>query len=269
MYIYCTTNIENGKKYVGLCTKPKESSTNYYGSGALFIKSLKKHGREYFVKEILEENLTYDNICEREIYWISKMNSKHPNGYNLCDGGSGTLNPSDITRLKQSESHKGKKLTEEQKRKIGDKSRGRKHTEESKKKLSISHKGKKLSEQTKLKISEFSKKRKLSEKTKLKISDSLVGNKRRLGKPQSAETKDKISKSSIGRKHSEVTKKKISEKQNKKKICQIDIKTNKIINIYDSIKEASIILKCSRPNLSSCLNKKRLTVAGYKWEFLN
>lgn len=268
MYIYCTTNIINGKKYVGLCTKSKESSINYYGSGTLFLKSLKKNGKEMFKKEILEENLNYDNIFEREIYWISKLNSKYPNGYNLCDGGQGGLNPSEITRLKQSESHKGKKLTEEQKRKIGDKSKNRVHTEESKFKISSAHKGKKLSNETKLKISEFRKKRNLSEITRKRISSSLIGNKRRLGKPQSNDTKNKISKFFTGKKHSESTKKKISDKQNKKKVCQIDITTNKIINTFNSIKEASTKIGCSRPNLSQCLNKKRLTVAGFKWEFL-
>lgn len=269
MYIYCTTNIVNGKKYVGLCTKNINESLNYYGSGTLFTKSFKKYGKHNFVKEILEDNLSYNNIHEREIYWISKINSKYPNGYNLCDGGRGGLNPSDITRRKLSESHLGKKLTEEQKRKISEKSKNRKHTEESKNKLRIAHTGKKHSEETKLKISNISKNRKVSILTRKKISDSLIGNKRRLGIPHSDETKIKISKSSTGRKHNELIRQKISDKQIKKKVCQIDILTNKVINIFSSIKEASVKINCSRPNLSRCLNKKRQTVAGYKWEFYN
>ena len=269
MYIYCTTNIVNGKKYVGLCTKNINESLNYYGSGTLFIKSFKKYEKHNFIKEILEDNLSYSNIHEREIYWISKINSKHPIGYNLCDGGRGSLNPSDITRRKLSESHLGKKLTEEQKRKIGEKSKNRKHTEESKNKLSVFHTGKKLSDETKLKISNSSKNKKSSILTRKKISDSLIGNKRRLGIPQSDETKIKISKAGIGRKHNELTRQKISDKQSKKMVCQIDILTNKVINIFPSIKEASVKVNCSRPNLSRCLNKKRQTVASFKWEFYN
>lgn len=269
MYIYCTTNIITGKKYVGLCTKDKHNSSNYYGSGTLFTKSFNKYGKENFIKEILEENLSYDTIFEREIYWISKINSKYPNGYNLCDGGKGGLNPSDITRQRLSDSHKGKKLTEEQKRKIGEKSKNRKHTQESKAKLSKSHTGKKLSVETKMKIGIAVKNRKSSLITRKKISDSLMGNKRRLGKSHSLETKLKISKSNTGKTHNELTRKKISDKQNKKKICQIDIFTNQVINIFSSVTEASIKVKCSRANLSSCLNKKRKSVAGFKWEFYN
>ena len=41
-------------------------------------------------------------LNEREIFWIAKLNTKVPNGYNLTDGGEGLVNPSDETRAKMS-----------------------------------------------------------------------------------------------------------------------------------------------------------------------
>ena len=61
---------------------------------------------------------------------------------------------------------KGKKLSEETKKRIGLASKGRKHTEETKKKISLAHKGMKRTEETKKNIS-LAKKRYWSEKRPL------------------------------------------------------------------------------------------------------
>lgn len=52
-----------------------------------------------------------------------------------------------------------------------------------------------------------------------------------------------------------------------KRVLQIDVKSNKPIKIFNSIKEASIALGCTVSNLSSCLNGKTKTAKGYKWRF--
>lgn len=61
--------------------------------------------------------------------------------------------------------------------------------------------------------------------------------------------------------------------QSKKKICkkiaQIDIKTNKIINIYSSIAEAYNSLgKQHSGHITSVCNGTRKTAYGFKWEYL-
>ena len=56
-----------------------------------------------------------------------------------------------------------------------------------------------------------------------------------------------------------------------KKIKQIDIKTNKVINEFDSIADAVRTLELPKsriPAISNCCNKKTKTSCGFKWEFV-
>lgn len=87
MIIYCTTNLINGKKYIGkdVCNNP-----NYLGSGVLLKKSIIKYGKENFLKEILEECNSKEMLNDREKYWIVYHNAVNSSEYyNLRDGGDG------------------------------------------------------------------------------------------------------------------------------------------------------------------------------------
>jgi hypothetical protein len=87
MIIYKTTNLINSKVYIG---KSKYNRSYYYGSGSLINKAIKKYGKENFIKEILEECSTIDELNIREIYWISKYDSTNREvGYNIDKGGKG------------------------------------------------------------------------------------------------------------------------------------------------------------------------------------
>jgi group I intron endonuclease len=85
MIIYKTTNLINGKFYVG---KDEKNSPSYLGSGLNLKKAIKKYGVENFKKEILEECLTRDELNNREKYWINEL-SAITVGYNISEGGSG------------------------------------------------------------------------------------------------------------------------------------------------------------------------------------
>jgi hypothetical protein len=50
MIIYKTTNLTNGKIYVG---KDRNNDPNYLGSGTLILRAIKKHGRKNFKKQLL------------------------------------------------------------------------------------------------------------------------------------------------------------------------------------------------------------------------
>jgi len=52
MVIYKTTNTVTGNLYIG---KDKHNNPKYLGSGKLLNQSINKHGREVFIKEVLEE----------------------------------------------------------------------------------------------------------------------------------------------------------------------------------------------------------------------
>lgn len=110
----------------------------------------------------------------------------------------------------------GKKHTEETKKKLsisikkrlakyGNPLIGRKHTEESKKKMSLAHKGKVLSEETKRKIGLKSKGRIFTEETRRKMSEASKG------RVHSEESRRKISQRQLGRKLTEEWKKKIGD----------------------------------------------------------
>jgi len=114
-YIYKTTNITNGKIYIGQTKKTKENSVNYLGSGKLLIEAISEFGRNSFRREIIEEIEISDHkyIDEREEYWISYYNSRDRSiGYNITKGGSGWssfgIKRTEETRRKQSEIGKGR-----------------------------------------------------------------------------------------------------------------------------------------------------------------
>jgi len=85
MIIYKTTNLVNGKFYVG---KDAKNSKHYYGSGTILNHAIKKYGKKNFKKEILEYCKNLEELDIREKYWISELNAVSL-GYNLTDGGTG------------------------------------------------------------------------------------------------------------------------------------------------------------------------------------
>ena len=102
MQIYKITNLINNKIYIG---KDTTSDPNYFGSGLLIKRSLKKYGIENFIKEIIDKTDDYDELSKKEIHWISKYEStKRDIGYNISTGGDGgdTLsNHPDLNLIKE------------------------------------------------------------------------------------------------------------------------------------------------------------------------
>ena len=99
MVIYLITNKLNGLGYVGQ-TKYDLVNRRYsqHLSHAFAIKlsrrrhtklyeAMRKYGRDNFEVKILEEVKSEDLLNEREKYWIAKLGTLHPGGYNLTEGG--------------------------------------------------------------------------------------------------------------------------------------------------------------------------------------
>ena len=88
-YIYETTNIANGRKYIGKKKSPVFDES-YLGSGILLQKAIEKYGREKFKTTILKWCETREELNESERLFIEKNNAYKSNDfYNIAAGGEG------------------------------------------------------------------------------------------------------------------------------------------------------------------------------------
>jgi group I intron endonuclease len=157
--IYKIINTKNQKIYIG-----KHQTLNvddsYFGSGIALEKAIKKYGKKWFTKEVLYIFDTEFEMNEKEKEIVNEQFISTNQTYNLGVGGEG-----------------------------GSHFKGKKHTEETKKRLSEIAKNRVFSDGTKQKISEGNRKRIISDETKKKLSDKA---KERFS---SQKERDRISKS--------------------------------------------------------------------------
>ena len=90
-YIYKTTNLINGKKYIGQhrtnldCLDP-----NYIGGGKLILEAIQKYGKENFSVEIIKWCKDDEDLNSSEIEIISLLDAVNSNDYyNIASGGLG------------------------------------------------------------------------------------------------------------------------------------------------------------------------------------
>lgn len=88
MYIYKTTNLLNGKFYIGKRVYRAKDDDWYLGSGIYLNRAIKKYGRINFKKEIIEWCNDKNHLCEREKFWIIEFKAREL-GYNLSEGVEG------------------------------------------------------------------------------------------------------------------------------------------------------------------------------------
>lgn len=126
-YLYKTTNIKNGKLYIG--QKKGAFSKSYLGSGIHIKNAIKGTGKQFFRVELICYLSTSQQLDEFEKHMISKYREIVGKDaiYNIADGGkwttigynsSGTKNGfygkthSSIVRKIISKTHKGKKYSD-------------------------------------------------------------------------------------------------------------------------------------------------------------
>jgi len=114
--IYCTTNLINGRKYIGQTTHPLEKRIRQHYNGKQLISiKIKSYGPENFKWDVLCKCDTRQELDEKEKYYIKNLNSlASENGYNLTEGGEGgdtsKFNPNRdawIEKLKESKLKNG------------------------------------------------------------------------------------------------------------------------------------------------------------------
>jgi len=142
--IYKVTNTVNGHIYIGQTKTAlykrwsKHCSDARAGAGWILAAAIRKHGREAFTVDVVEECPDKDALNAAEIAWILKLQPT----YNSCGGGGGLGSPSLEVRAK----------------------------------ISATTKGRKRSEQTRLRMSIAQRNKVISEEERLRRSESMLGN---------------------------------------------------------------------------------------------
>ena len=216
-YIYKTTNCFNNKIYVGQ-HKAITFNPNYLGSGRRITNIIRKYGKDNFVCELLEECYSEQELNEKEIYWIAKLNTTDRNiGYNLSSGGYKIrgIKHSEETKKQISnkikkyyESHdnakKGTHLSDETKEKLRQANLGKKYPEEVKQK----HRGKPawnkgipMTLEARKHLSEINtgKKQNLSQEIRERKRNKMIGENNPNYGGLSIEVREKIRKSASGK----------------------------------------------------------------------
>lgn len=85
-YLYKTTNLINGKFYIGVHSTDRIND-KYIGSGKLLKRAIEKYGRENFKREILYWFDNLEDMYEMEKQIVNEEFVKDKNNYNLSIGG--------------------------------------------------------------------------------------------------------------------------------------------------------------------------------------
>ena len=132
--VYKITNKVNNKIYIGITNQGSGTRYRHHwyeartGEPSPIHRAMAKYGEDNFTLEIIDFADSYNELKEKEKYYIKLYNSTDRTiGYNLTEGGDGTF---------------GRKHSEETKEKIRQKAIGRTWSEERKRAASESKKGK-------------------------------------------------------------------------------------------------------------------------------
>ena len=87
--VYKTTNLINGKIYVGLHITD-DLNDDYLGSGKLIKLAIKKYGRDNFKREYIKVCETPEEMYNLEAEIVNEDFVKQPDTYNMKTGGTGS-----------------------------------------------------------------------------------------------------------------------------------------------------------------------------------
>lgn len=150
MQIYKITNLITGKVYVGQTTMSVEQRWALHirdferGRKATYplYRAFAKYGVDKFKVEVIHDNIeTCEELDRLERHYIKELNTMSPNGYNLTAGGQGVhgYHHTDKTKKLFSEfmkSHYDQIYTQERADKISTSLKGRKLSDEHRRKIS-------------------------------------------------------------------------------------------------------------------------------------
>lgn len=178
-YIYLTTNLINGKMYIGQ-KKSTKYLPNYLGSGKILRRALKKYGIENFINEVLKWCDSKEELNLLEKFYIKIFNASTSDYfYNIAKGGDGGMTHEPYYGRAY---FKGRHHTEESKQLMREKRIGRLNPMWGKRGELCPNYGRQVSEETRQKIREKNSGenhpnwgKHLKEETRNKISSKITG----------------------------------------------------------------------------------------------
>ena len=87
--VYKTTNLINGKVYIGIHKQPMLEFDGYFGSGLLLNRAIVKWGKDNFARETLFSYHTLDESRSKEREIVNEEFCKRCDTYNISIGGTG------------------------------------------------------------------------------------------------------------------------------------------------------------------------------------
>ncbi len=277
-WIYCHV-FPNGKRYVGLTRTKLERRWGHNGGNyktcVLVNRAISKYGWENVEHVIIDAAKTKEEAEEKEKYYIRKYDSDNPeHGYNMLPGGDVSTNDAtEEMRYKLGNGNRGKRKTEEEKRKISEgvkrafnrpESNGRigsKAAEETKRKMSEAQKAT-WDDEKRERASRKMKERMSNPKYKKRIVDNLQKYQQRPGERHLSDSaKEKLSRFHKGRW--------IGEKSPTSKPILQFTKDGKFVKRWVNAGEAERAGIGCRRNINKCCHDKtgKYTAYGYRWEF--
>jgi hypothetical protein len=155
-WLYITTNLINGKKYIGQTTSTRK---NYIGSGKVMLAAIKKYGRKNFVRENVYEGdwelidlMEYELIEKYDAVNSNLFYNQKPGGHKGTHGAAAKKVMSDKAKLRrysdESKAQRSIRMTGQ-----GNHFYNKNHTDEAKTKIKDKRALQVITEDTKLKIS--------------------------------------------------------------------------------------------------------------------
>ena len=288
MVIYKATNTKTGKIYIGKYERKFNIRKSQHKHNAFIkkidtylYKSMRKHGFDVFKWEIIDTAETKDELNKKEIYWIKRLKSRAPNGYNMTNGGDGGtgFKHNEETRKQMSERQKNKWKNPDYRRRMVSINIGRKASPQTLKALSIAHKKRWREPGYREKMSKVFSGTPHTEETKRKISEAKKGKKMSLearqnmsragkGKILSPDHRKNLSKALKGRVILPETRKKLRDANRGKGGRPIErskdgVHWESFIGIRPAGRELGI---CSRQIFAVCKGERK-TTRGYYWRY--
>lgn len=140
--VYVHINKENGKRYYGVTSRDNPNhrweNGNGYKENPHFWSAIQAYGWDGFDHVIICDGLSEEEAKSMEKRFIAEYGTQdRSRGYNMTSGGDGTpdYHPSEETKAKLSKARLRENLSEETLKRRSDGLRGRKFTDEHKRKI--------------------------------------------------------------------------------------------------------------------------------------